>query len=144
MGSSTVWPGSCAAVSVRGLTIRDSIDDRSQHTFSHMVCSGSHPLSWLLMSAEASRVTTLYCPRLNKVRRWEGSSHLCLLHLVTTPPLFEIYVPPPGRLQYTSGALDDYLIPMGFPGMLSRGIPSVRTYVTARYSRLSNNSQAYL
>ena len=117
----SIWLGSCAAVSLRGLSIRDFADVRIQHTLSQMVWQ---PLFELAMSTEASRVATLCRPRLRRLEDgkglWDskGNPPLIAPFNLQCQPSFELFGSLPGRLPYTpySLVLSDcsLWIPTGF------------------------------
>ena len=109
-----VQPGCCGSVSVCVLYLGVRMCEDSTHPFANGTVD--HPLSLLSLPLEGGH------PLFSKIvkgRKVEGSelfskeNHLCQLHLVPLFSPFEIHVPPPGRLPYTSGGLDYCFSPIG-------------------------------
>ena len=116
-----VWLGSCAAVSVR--VLYPGVHDRCEGS-THPFANGNdgHPLSLLRQGRPPFVV-----PDTKKVGRREGSTLKILRwkfpSVVPMPiqPLFELHIPPPGRLQYTPFCLDLFVCSMRIPDLSCRG-----------------------
>ena len=113
----------------------------------HPFTDGMAATFWSGYVVKVPRAATLCCPRLKRFGRWEGSIckslreiPLRLIYLVLMPLPFEMHVPPPGHLPYTTpGGLCRWLFdPHGISGYVAVGDPQC-LYVTVCCSWLRNN-----